>query len=141
MISKYCSNSCLCLLLLLTSCTSNQSIKYDQYVGGGLELYNTHCSNCHGAEGKGLKELYPPINGSDFLTNRLNVICVIKYGAKGPMKVNGKTYNQVMPRNNQLYDLDIAQLTTYIYDKWGKDKKSITETDEVKLANCPSSGQ
>jgi mono/diheme cytochrome c family protein len=123
--------------LLLASCGSSEEIKYEQYLVNGEQHYLKHCSNCHQADGSGLKDLYPPLAGSDFLNNKELVICLIRNGMSGEIKVNGKSYNQPMPANKQLYELDIAELTTYIYDKWGNSKE-ITEVSSVKktLGEC-----
>ncbi len=45
--------------------------------------------------------------------------------------VNGKKYNQPMPANNQLTNLDIAEVVTYIYNEWNGETK-ITEVKEVE---------
>jgi hypothetical protein len=53
------------------------------------------------------------------------------------MVVNGKTYNQAMPANRDLYDLDIASIMTFIYNEWG-DETVATSSDAVHevLENC-----
>lgn len=130
-------NSLFLLLFTFVACTNDEKVKKEQYLIAGEELYALHCSNCHGKNGEGLRDLYPPLNNSDYLNNKNNVICSIKFGLKGPIVVNGKEYNGVMPKNNQLYDLDIAQLTTYIYETWGSTKGlKITETYEVSKVKC-----
>ena len=110
-------------------------MKYEQYVIAGEQLYSKHCSNCHGAEGQGLKNLYPPLANSDYLQDLNQTLCVIKFGAKGKMLVNGVEYDQIMPQNKQLYDLDIAQIATYVNGKWGNNKGLVT-TEKVKEAKC-----
>ena len=40
-----------------------------------------------------------------------------------------------MPANKELYDLDIAQISTFLKYKWAKDK-SITEISEVEKVEC-----
>ena len=71
------------------------------------------------------------------LENKEEIICMIRYGASGEMVVNGKTYNQAMPANRNLYDLDIASIVTYIYNEWG-DESVATPTDTVTeiLEDC-----
>lgn len=135
------------LLLLFSgwamlSCGSSEEIKYEQYLVNGEQHYLKHCSNCHQADGSGLKDLYPPLAGSDFLADKELVICLIRNGMSGEIKVNGKVYNQPMPANKQLYQLDIAELTTYIYNKWGNSKE-ITDVNTVKktLRECKISGR
>lgn len=114
-----------------TSCQSEEKIKLEQYYIGGKELYEQNCANCHQKDGKGLQNLYPPIAGSDYLKDKEKVIYIIKNGLSGEIMVNGKKYNQPMPANNQLTNLDIAEVVTYIYNEWhGKTK--ITEVKEVE---------
>lgn len=114
-----------------TSCQSEEKIKLEQYYIGGKELYEQNCANCHQKDGKGLQSLYPPIAGSDYLKDKEKVIYIIKNGLAGEIMVNGKKYNQPMPANNQLTNLDIAEVVTYIYNEWNGETK-ITEVKEVE---------
>ena len=118
------------LIVLFTSCQSDEKVKLEQYYIGGKVIYEQNCANCHQKDGKGLQNLYPPIAGSDFLRNKEQVILIIKNGMTGEMIVNGKTYNQPMPANSQLQNLDIAEVVTYIYNGWA-DEKKVTTTEEV----------
>ncbi len=115
----------------LSSCQSEEKIKLEQYYIGGKELYELNCANCHQKDGKGLQNLYPPIAGSDYLKDKEKVIYIIKNGLSGEILVNGKKYNQPMPGNNQLTNLDIAEIATYIYNEWNGETK-ITEVKEVE---------
>ncbi|GAB2618136.1 hypothetical protein GCM10027035_12910 [Emticicia sediminis] len=114
-----------------TSCQSEEKIKLEQYYIGGKELYEQNCANCHQKDGKGLQSLYPPIAGSDYLKDKEKVIYIIKNGLAGEILVNGKKYNQPMPANNQLTNLDIAEVVTYIYNEWNGETK-ITDVKEVE---------
>ncbi len=114
-----------------TSCQSEEKIRLEQYYIGGKELYEQNCANCHQKDGKGLQSLYPPIAGSDYLKDKEKVIYIIKNGLSGEILVNGKKYNQPMPANNQLTNLDIAEVVTYIYNEWHGETK-ITEVKEVE---------
>ncbi len=114
-----------------TSCQSEEKIKLEQYYIGGKELYEQNCANCHQKDGKGLQNLYPAIAGSDYLKDKEKVIYIIKNGLSGEILVNGKKYNQPMPANNQLTNLDIAEVVTYIYNEWNGETK-ITEVKEVE---------
>ena len=123
---------------LLISCESDEEVKQKRYFAAGNQLYETHCANCHQIDGKGLAGLYPPIANSDFLAkNKEMIVCGMKYGMKDTLTINGKRYTQPMPPNTQLYALDIAEITSYIYIKWGNEKK-ITEGKEVEkvLETC-----
>ena len=119
------------LIIIFSSCQSEEKVKLEQYYIGGKEIYDQNCANCHQKDGKGLQNLYPPIAGSDFLKDKERVILLIKNGISGEIIVNGKKYNQPMPANYQLQNLDIAEVITYIYNEW-KVETTITTTEEVE---------
>ena len=114
----------------LLSCQSEAEIKRQKYITEGILVYKTNCANCHQSKGEGLAALYPPIANSDYLANKNEVICLIRYGQQGPIVVNGKAYNRPMPSQPQLSDLEVAELITYIYNEWGKETK-VTGVKEV----------
>lgn len=111
------------LLLNTLSCQSDEELKRQRYITEGILVYKTNCANCHQTNGQGLAALYPPLAGSDYLANKNSVICLIRYGQQGPIVVNGKRYNRPMPAFPQLSALEIAELTTYIYNEWGGETK------------------
>jgi mono/diheme cytochrome c family protein len=55
-------------------------------------------------------------------TKTQDVVCLIRYGKKGELIVNGKNYNQPMPSFPALSDIEIAEITTYIYNSWGNEE-------------------
>lgn len=117
-----------------TAQNSADQLKLDKYFLSGKQLYTEHCANCHQAEGTGLARLYPPINNADYLRQYPGrVICSIKYGMEGEIIVNGNPYNMKMPSNEDLTDLEVAQITTYIYNAWEL-KEGLVSIDEVREA-------
>jgi len=133
---------------ILVGCSHNTeskdhsaSVKFDQYYLQGEQLYQTNCSNCHQKNGGGLGRLYPPLNNSDFLQNNVEeVICLMKNGRKGELIVNGKSFNKAMPAIPSLTDLEIAEISTYIYNTWQNNTGNIVEVKQVSavLAKCKS---
>lgn len=133
-----------CLPLLIVNCSQNNdskgnlSLRSQQYFVQGEKLYATHCSNCHQKDGSGLGLLYPPVNKSDFMDENFDkVVCLMKYGMEGEVYVNGKQYNKTMPGIPTLTDLEITEIATYIYNKWGnrRDSISLQEVSTI-LRNC-----
>ena len=132
-----------CLLLSACSKTNDskspeRSIKVQQYYVQGEQLYIKHCSNCHQKDGRGLGLLYPPLNKSDYMEKNFeSVICLMKYGIKGEIEVNGKKFNKEMKGISSLSDLEVAEIATYIYNSWEHKRDSI-EIKEVSrlLYNC-----
>jgi cytochrome c551 len=113
--------------------SAEHSPKFEQYITQGEGLYAAHCSNCHQQSGTGLGRVYPPLNQSDFIENNFEeVICLIRNGRTGELKVNGKLYNQAMPATT-LSDLEIAEIATYIYNSWGRSRGIIEVTSVSSL--------
>jgi mono/diheme cytochrome c family protein len=97
-----------------------ERVRYRQYMVQGQTLYRAHCSNCHQEDGAGLRRLIPPLAQSDYMLSDVNrTLCLIKNGLQGPIVVNDTSYNQMMPANEALRDIEIAQIATYIYNQWG----------------------
>jgi mono/diheme cytochrome c family protein len=122
-------------LLLLSSCQNAQEIKKEQYLVNGERLYIEHCANCHGNTAQGFKALNPPLSGLSQRTDSHQYLyCVIKNGLDQAIEVEGKVFDQPMPKIAGLYDLDIAQLSTYIHVKFLK-KDTLFE---AKNMDCPN---
>lgn len=130
---------CLLFWATILSCTESKSVKFQQYYVQGEQLYTKHCSNCHQANGAGLGLVYPPLNKSDYMEKNFEqVLCLMKYGVKDEIVVNGKTFIQPMPGVQSLTDLEIAEIATYIYNSW-EHKRGIIDVSEANkiLTNCP----
>lgn len=133
---------CLGLMIIgfiqLSSCHNNVDIKTAQYAVNGQKLYRIHCQNCHGAKGEGLGKLYPPLTDEQYLnSNRSKLACIVKNGLSGEIQVNNEIYNQNMPGNPTLNNIDIAYILTYITTHFG-DADSVYSQEEVSrnLQHC-----
>ena len=130
----------LLLLLALSAFACNydaEKVKLDRYMVAGERIYLEKCANCHQTDGKGLRGLYPPISESDFLfNNQKRVICMLKGGSSDSLKVNGIEYILPMPASG-LSNLEIAEVSTFIYNTWGNSVGIIGVKDVEKwLHNC-----
>lgn len=91
-----------------------------QFAIPGKELYDSHCANCHQKDGKGLGKLIPPLRDADYFKSNVHrSVWIMRHGKDGEILVNGQTYNQAMPANPKLSPLEIAQISTYLYNIWG----------------------
>lgn len=69
--------------------------------------------------GEGLIGNIPPLAGASWLSdNREQIACVIRYGLRGPVKVNGLNYDAAMPANSSLSDTEITNVANYILTAW-----------------------
>ena len=89
-----------------------------QSILDGEEIYQDFCLQCHLDNGKGVENAFPPLAKSDYLQNIEASIRGVKYGLRGEITVNGKTYNGVMV-NQGLDEEEIADVMNYILNSWG----------------------
>ncbi|MCE6989890.1 cytochrome c [Dyadobacter sp. CY323] len=123
----------LSLLTLLVSCQTSEELKSEQYFVEGYQLYTANCANCHQAEGGGMANLYPPVDGSAILSDKAMIACIIRNGMKDTIMVNGKTFSRPMPPNPKLTEIEIAEIVSFVTMKWGKDSV-YTRIETVKEA-------
>lgn len=119
------------VVIVLKSCQSEEQINYARYFVGGRDLYIQHCQNCHSAKGEGLGDLIPPLTDTAFLSkNRNRIACMIKYGMDDAIVINGKPYEEKMPAEPNLTNMEIAQIVTYITNSFGN-KQGIYNVDSA----------
>ncbi len=139
------------VLLLLFSCSPKPSSTENtlaqisdqevmKFAVTGKRLYENYCGNCHQNDGKGLGKLIPPLRDSDYFKQDIHrTVWIMRNGQKGEIIVNGEIYNQAMPANPQLKPLEIAQISTYLYNIWGMKEGVITASDvENYLKEVPA---
>jgi len=105
----------------------------------GAILYTNFCANCHMEDGSGLESLIPPLAGADYLREEQKLLpCIIRYGQRGPIVVNGRTYGQQeMPGVPELSDFEITNVINYINQAWGNDYGVVKyETVRQALESC-----
>ncbi|GAA4290483.1 c-type cytochrome [Aestuariibaculum suncheonense] len=126
----------LSLIITASSITYNlkQNSPLEESIKRGSEIYTDFCMNCHLPSGEGVKNVYPPLAKSDFLTkNQEASIRAVKYGMTGETKVNGMTYKNVMAPLG-LSDTEVADVMNYINNSWGnKNKKMVTKEVVEKI--------
>lgn len=125
--------------MVFGACTDSELMSMQQ-LSSGAKLYETHCSNCHQADGSGLAQLIPPLKHSDYLQqNYFQLPCIIKKGMVGEIEVNGKSYHQKMPGNEKLSSKEINDICLFVLQKFPEKPLSIgSDSIENALKNCLS---
>ncbi len=108
-----------------------QDDSFQESKARGAIIYNDFCASCHLPSGEGVPEVYPPLANSDYLlTNKTGSIRGIKFGQRGPMVVNGSTYdNTMMPLG--LEDKEIADVMNFVLSSWGNSTEKMVTPKEV----------
>ncbi|MCB1606086.1 MAG: c-type cytochrome, partial [Xanthomonadales bacterium] len=100
----------------------------------GQAAYLANCAACHQPTGVGLPGAFPPLAGSDYLTDQgpAKVVESILRGLSGKLVVNGVEYNNVMPAMSHLSDADVANIVTYVYNAWNNAGGKVSAADVAK---------
>jgi mono/diheme cytochrome c family protein len=105
-------------IFLLSSFVPNQSLS--ESIKRGKEVYVLYCQSCHMEDGKGTPDINPPVAKADYLKKpSKTLINVILKGQSGEVVVNGKKYNAMMPAQDYLTDIQIADVLNYVRNSWG----------------------
>lgn len=93
----------------------------------GAAVFGRTCITCHQANGQGLANMYPPLVGSPYVNGDKNrLIRIALHGLQGPITVEGRNYNNVMPPWKSLSDADMAAVLTYVRSSFGNSSGPVT---------------
>jgi mono/diheme cytochrome c family protein len=94
----------------------------------GKGIYMTICVACHQPTGAGLFPVFPPITNSEYVAGSAErLAAMILKGNAGPMTVDGKLYNNMMPGQEAvLTDEKIAAVMTYVRSNFGNSAPAVS---------------
>jgi nitrite reductase (NO-forming) len=100
----------------------------------GEAIFQGTCSTCHQLNGEGLPGVFPPLAKSDFLrTDKKRAIGIVLQGLSGPIEVNGKPFNSVMPPLPNLTDHEIADVLTYVQRSFGNEGEAVADAEVAEV--------
>ena len=101
----------------------------------GKAQYQAICIACHQATGLGLFPVFPPLVNSEYVKgDKERLIAIVLNGVMGPIKVDGKSYSNMMPAQGAvLTDAKISQVLTYVRKNFGEGASEVT-AEEVAEA-------
>lgn len=124
------------LLLGLLPLTSRAVLSAEQ-MARGEKIFLEKCSICHQPSGLGTPPVFPPLAGSEWLTDkREETIKALCEGLSGPIEVAGQRYQNLMPAQI-LDDVQVADVLTYSARSWGNQAAPFT-VEEVRAARKKS---
>ena len=123
-----------CISVLGFMSYMHQEKPLKQSIIDGAEIYQDFCLQCHLDNGKGVANVFPPLAQSDYLANNLEEsIRAVKQGLRGPIVVNGISYDGIMTKQG-LDDEEVADVMNYILNSWGNQyEKQITEAQVSEI--------
>ncbi len=88
--------------------------------------------------GQGLRNLYPPLDKSPYLSNRIPELpCLIIEGSRGAINAGGTARSRFMPPIKSIGTPDLLTLLDFLQGRWSTDAIEITQSKlEAWLLSC-----
>lgn len=95
----------------------------------GGKLYGTHCAQCHGERGEGVRNAYPPLAGNRAVTLPVtsNLVQVVLHGGYPPATRGHPRPYGMPPFATVLSDAEVAAVLTYTRASWGNRAAPVSE--------------
>ena len=99
------------------------------------KLYDQHCAQCHGANGEGVAQAYPPLAGNRAVTmpNTENLVQMVLGGGFAPATAGNPRPFGMPPFVLVLDDQQVAALISHIRTSWGNQASTITPLDVNRI--------
>lgn len=94
----------------------------------GVKVYERHCVQCHGEQGRGVPGAYPALAGNRavLLRDPTNLVQVVLYGGYSPVTAGHPRPFGMPPGILELDDRDIAAVLTHLRTQWGHSAGEVT---------------
>lgn len=95
-------------------------------VADGKQVFTGNCVACHQANGAGLPGVFPPLDGSEWVTGEPRVLAnILLHGINGKIEVKGQSYQGSMPAFGQLGDAELAAVASYVRSSWSNKAEAL----------------
>jgi len=102
----------------------------------GQKLYGRHCLSCHQADGGGVPNMQPAIAGGTWVKGDAKALALfVMSGGFDSAGRKDSANGNVMPPFRQLPDDDLAQILTYVREKFGPGASAVS-TAEIAAARA-----
>ena len=93
----------------------------------GRDLFLISCGACHQPHGRGQDGLAPPLVDSDWvLGSPERITRIVLHGLQGPIEIEGKKWELVMPGLGVFDDQQLASVLTYVRREWGHTASAVS---------------
>ena len=107
----------------------------------GQVLYGKHCLSCHQADGRGVRNMQPAIAGGTWVQGDARALALfVMSGGFDSASRKDSAVGNVMPAFRQLSDADLAELLTYVRQKFGNGASAVSaaEVAEARTSLGPA---
>jgi len=105
----------------------------------GARLYEQHCMDCHGSNGRGFAPAYPPLagNGAVTMAPSVNAVRIVLHGGFAPGTAGNPRPYGMPPFAHVLEDEEVAQVVTYVRASWGNRAGPVTAAQVNRYRSVP----
>jgi mono/diheme cytochrome c family protein len=111
----------------------------DHLVQQGADVYRQRCADCHGADGRGIPGIYPPLDGNSSVLEPtgINAIRMVLLGGFAPGTVANPRPYSMPPYAQQLDDTEVAAVVSYIRHAWSNHAGAASPQDVGRYRHTP----
>lgn len=111
----------------------------DGLVKQGGPIYEKHCIDCHGKDGRGQGRDIPPLQGNQSVTTPVanNAIRMVLHGGFAPATAGNPRPMGMPPYGPFLSDEEVAAVVSYIRAAWGNRGGAVSADEVARLRSVP----
>lgn len=96
----------------------------------GAKIYSSQCASCHGANGEGVRGVYPSLIGNASVNDPkgMNATRIVLLGGFSPATAENPRPYSMPPFAQQLSDADVAAVVSYVRHAWSNDAAAVQES-------------
>ena len=101
----------------------------------GAKLYDQHCAQCHGDNGKGVTNAYPALAGNRavLMAQTSNLVQIVLNGGYAPATQGNPRPFGMPPFVLVLSDGDVAAVLTHVRSSWGNQASAVSPLDVNRI--------
>jgi len=105
----------------------------------GAKLYADRCADCHGADGRGVAGVYPPLDGNTSVNEPtgINAIRTVLLGGFAPVTAGNPRPYSMPPYAQELSDEEVATVVSYIRQSWSNTAPAVRPSDVSTYRHTP----
>lgn len=105
----------------------------------GAKLYADGCADCHGADGRGVAGIYPPLDGNTSVNEPtgINAIRTVLLGGFAPVTAGNPRPYSMPPYAQELNDEEVATVVSYIRQSWSNKASAVRPSEVSTYRHTP----
>ena len=110
------------------ACAADAAAATPEVLAEGRKQYMLICIACHQPTGMGLPPVFPPLTKSEYVNGGAErLIAMVLKGNAGPMTIDGKPYNNIMPGQELvLKDEQIAAVLSFVRQNFNNNAPGVS---------------